>query len=152
MPHNQRGLPGGGDAHSGHTQAPGKANLAALPLSPQDFGLDVPAFRTLVGNDCPLPFLLLAIHCCSVSITPSLTPSMSCLLGPRDRGRETHLPPGPRVSCPVCSHQMEPSTRAPFSEITQHLEQILEQLPEPAPLSKTPLTKAPLTYNQGKWA
>lgn len=46
---------------------------------------------------------------------------------------------------------MEPSTRAPFSEITQHLEQILEQLPEPTPLAKTPLAKAPLTYNQGEW-
>lgn len=69
----------------------------------------MPAFRTLVGNDCPLPFLLLAIHCCS----------------------------------------MEPSTRAPFTEITQHLEQILEQLTEPTPLAKTPLAKAPLTYNQG---
>lgn len=61
--------------HSGAQESPAKANLAALPLSQQDFGLDVPAFRTLVGNDCPLPFLLLAIHCCSVSVTPSLTPT-----------------------------------------------------------------------------
>ncbi|XP_021077986.1 dual specificity testis-specific protein kinase 1 [Mus pahari] len=90
--------------------------IARVPADPdylprtEDFGLDVPAFRTLVGNDCPLPFLLLAIHCCS----------------------------------------MEPSTRAPFTEITQHLEQILEQLPEAMPLAKTPLAKAPLTtYNQG---
>ncbi|KAK1334343.1 hypothetical protein QTO34_005347 [Cnephaeus nilssonii] len=73
-------------------------------LELEDFGLDVPAFRTLVGDDCPLPFLLLAIHCCS----------------------------------------MEPSARAPFTEITQHLEWILEQLPEPAPL-----TRAPLMHNQG---
>lgn len=54
-----------------HKQSPRKANSAAPPLSPQDFGLDVPAFQTLVGKDCPLPFLLLAIHCCSVSSTPS---------------------------------------------------------------------------------
>lgn len=40
---------------------------------------------------------------------------------------------------------MEPSTRAPFTEITQHLEWILEQLPEPAPLSRVPLT-----HGQGK--
>ncbi|XP_037854202.1 dual specificity testis-specific protein kinase 1 isoform X3 [Chlorocebus sabaeus] len=80
--------------------------IARVPADPdylprtEDFGLDVPAFRTLVGDDCPLPFLLLAIHCCS----------------------------------------LEPSTRAPFTEITQHLEWILEQLPEPAPLTRTPLT------------
>ncbi|XP_025288670.3 dual specificity testis-specific protein kinase 1 [Canis lupus dingo] len=83
--------------------------IARVPADPdylprtEDFGLDVPAFRTLVGDDCPLPFLLLAIHCCS----------------------------------------MEPSTRAPFTEITQHLEWILEQLPEPAPVPR-----APLTHNQ----
>lgn len=61
----------------------------------------MPAFRALVGGDCPLPFLLLAIHCCS----------------------------------------MEPRTRAPFTEITQHLEWILEQLPEPASLPRVPLTR-----------
>lgn len=33
----------------------------------QEFVLEVQAFHTLVGDDCPLPFLLLAIHCCSVS-------------------------------------------------------------------------------------
>ncbi|ERE83232.1 dual specificity testis-specific protein kinase 1 [Cricetulus griseus] len=89
--------------------------IARVPADPdylprtEDFGLDVPAFQTLVGKDCPLPFLLLAIHCCS----------------------------------------MEPSTRAPFTEITKHLEQILEQLPEPAPLSKMLLAEAPLPYNRG---
>nr|XP_020736127.1 dual specificity testis-specific protein kinase 1 isoform X2 [Odocoileus virginianus texanus] len=81
--------------------------IARVPADPdylprtEDFGLDVPAFRTLVGDDCPLPFLLLAIHCCS----------------------------------------MEPRTRAPFTEITQHLEWILEQLPEPASLPRVPLTR-----------
>ncbi|XP_007945107.2 dual specificity testis-specific protein kinase 1 [Orycteropus afer afer] len=84
--------------------------IARVPADPdylprtEDFGLDVAAFRTLVGADCPLPFLLLAIHCCS----------------------------------------MEPSARAPFTEITQHLEWILEQLPESAPL-----TNAPPTQNLG---
>nr|BAA09459.1 TESK1 [Homo sapiens] len=87
--------------------------IARVPADPdylprtEDFGLDVPAFRTLVGDDCPLPFLLLAIHCCN----------------------------------------LEPSTRAPFTEITQHLEWILEQLPEPAPLTRTALT-----HNQGSVA
>lgn len=81
--------------------------IARVPADPdylprtEDFGLDVPAFRALVGGDCPLPFLLLAIHCCS----------------------------------------MEPRTRAPFTEITQHLEWILEQLPEPASLPRVPLTR-----------
>lgn len=45
----------------------------------------------------------------------------------------------------MSTHQMEPSARAPFTEITQHLEWILEQLPEPAPL-----TRASLIHNQGK--
>lgn len=62
---------------------------------------------------------------------------------------ETHHLLSPEQSCPVFIHQMEPSARAPFTEITQHLEQILEQLPEPTPLAKMPLAKAPLTYNQG---
>ncbi|EPY72674.1 hypothetical protein CB1_106475001 [Camelus ferus] len=39
---------------------------------------------------------------------------------------------------------MEPSTRAPFTEITQHLEWILEQLPEPAPIPR-----ASLLHSQG---
>lgn len=41
------------------------------PISPlQDFGLDVTAFRTMVGIDCPAAFLQLAFHCCSVSPSP----------------------------------------------------------------------------------
>ena len=119
-------------------------------LSPQDFGLDVPAFRTLVGDDCPLPFLLLAIHCCSVRASPSLPSALSvsrrvCPI-PGD-GRKTQGPTSRALSeaAPVSAHQMEPSARAPFTEITHHLEWILEQLSEPAPL-----TRAPLTHNQGK--
>uniref|UniRef100_A0A4X2LC21 dual-specificity kinase n=1 Tax=Vombatus ursinus TaxID=29139 RepID=A0A4X2LC21_VOMUR len=82
--------------------------IARVPADPdylprtEDFGLDVAAFRALVGEDCPPPFLLLAIHCCS----------------------------------------MEPSSRAPFTEITQHLEHILEQLPGPQSLVK-PAPSAP---------
>lgn len=110
----------------------------------------MPAFRTLVGNDCPLPFLLLAIHCCSVSVTLSLTTSVSCLLKPGREWWKLTVFMSPERSCPVFIHQMEPSTRAPFTEITQHLEQILEQQPEATPLAKPPLTKAPLTYNQGE--
>lgn len=41
----------------------------------------------------------------------------------------------------VSPYQMEPRTRAPFTEITQHLEWILEQLPEPASLPRVPLTR-----------
>ncbi|XP_072462988.1 dual specificity testis-specific protein kinase 1 [Notamacropus eugenii] len=82
--------------------------IARVPADPdylprtEDFGLDVAAFRALVGEDCPPPFLLLAIHCCS----------------------------------------MEPSSRAPFTEITQHLEHILEELPGPQSLVK-PAPSAP---------
>uniref|UniRef100_A0A6I8N9J5 dual-specificity kinase n=1 Tax=Ornithorhynchus anatinus TaxID=9258 RepID=A0A6I8N9J5_ORNAN len=71
--------------------------IARVPADPdylprtEDFGLDVAAFQALVGEDCPPPFLLLAIHCCS----------------------------------------MEPKARAPFAEIAQRLEQILEQHPGP---------------------
>lgn len=89
--------------------------IARVPADPdylprtENFGLDVSAFRALVGEDCPLPFLLLAIHCCS----------------------------------------MEPGTRAPFSEITPHLEWILEQLSEPAPLTRAPLTHTPGTVPRG---
>ncbi|XP_074052278.1 dual specificity testis-specific protein kinase 1 isoform X2 [Macrotis lagotis] len=85
--------------------------IARVPADPdylprtEDFGLDVAAFRALVGKDCPPPFLLLAIHCCS----------------------------------------MEPSSRAPFTEITQHLEHILEQLPGPQSLVKP----APSALTQG---
>lgn len=42
---------------------------------------------------------------------------------------------------------MEPSSRAPFSETTQHLEWTLEQLPETALVPSTPLT-----HSQGKGA
>lgn len=74
----------------GYKESPLKANLASPPMSPQDFGLDVPAFRTLVGNDCPLPFLLLAIHCCSVSVTPSLTPIHELSSKSKEIMEETH--------------------------------------------------------------
>nr|XP_060619797.1 dual specificity testis-specific protein kinase 1 [Anolis sagrei ordinatus] len=43
-----------------------------LPLSVsflQDFGLDVPAFCNLVEANCPMTFLQLAFHCCSMDPT-----------------------------------------------------------------------------------
>uniref|UniRef100_A0A8B9IC84 dual-specificity kinase n=1 Tax=Anser brachyrhynchus TaxID=132585 RepID=A0A8B9IC84_9AVES len=45
--------------------------IARVPADPdylprtEDFGLDVTAFRTMVGIDCPAAFLQLAFHCCS---------------------------------------------------------------------------------------
>ncbi|XP_015261020.1 PREDICTED: dual specificity testis-specific protein kinase 1 [Gekko japonicus] len=53
--------------------------LARVPADPdylprtEDFGLDVAAFCTLVGVDCPVPFLQLAFHCCSME--PTARPS-----------------------------------------------------------------------------
>ncbi|XP_077202763.1 dual specificity testis-specific protein kinase 1 isoform X2 [Paroedura picta] len=53
--------------------------LARVPADPdylprtEDFGLDVAAFCTLVGVDCPAPFLQLAFHCCSMD--PAVRPS-----------------------------------------------------------------------------
>ncbi|XP_054842372.1 dual specificity testis-specific protein kinase 1 [Eublepharis macularius] len=53
--------------------------LARVPADPdylprtEDFGLDVAAFCTLVGADCPGPFLQLAFHCCSME--PASRPS-----------------------------------------------------------------------------
>ncbi|NXK56239.1 TESK1 kinase, partial [Chauna torquata] len=47
--------------------------IARVPADPdylprtEDFGLDITAFRTMVGIDCPAAFLQLAFHCCSVS-------------------------------------------------------------------------------------
>ncbi|EPY78570.1 dual specificity testis-specific protein kinase 1 [Camelus ferus] len=43
------------------------------------------------------------------------------------------------LDVPAFRTLMEPSTRAPFTEITQHLEWILEQLPEPAPIPRASL-------------
>ncbi|XP_060092459.1 dual specificity testis-specific protein kinase 1 [Heteronotia binoei] len=53
--------------------------LARVPADPdylprtEDFGLDAAAFCTLVGADCPAPFLQLAFHCCSME--PAARPS-----------------------------------------------------------------------------
>ncbi|XP_040399136.1 dual specificity testis-specific protein kinase 1-like isoform X2 [Cygnus olor] len=47
--------------------------IARVPADPdylprtEDFGLDVTAFHTMVGLDCPAAFLQMAFHCCSVS-------------------------------------------------------------------------------------
>ena len=63
----------------GHPGSPGlcgtPGDLASLFLLSlvQDFGLDITTFHTMVGTDCPMAFLQLAFHCCSVSL-PSLLP------------------------------------------------------------------------------
>ncbi|XP_032062927.1 dual specificity testis-specific protein kinase 1-like isoform X6 [Aythya fuligula] len=47
--------------------------IACVPADPdylprtEDFGLNVTAFHTMVGLDCPAAFLQMAFHCCSVS-------------------------------------------------------------------------------------
>ncbi|KAM9251403.1 dual specificity testis-specific protein kinase 1-like [Cariama cristata] len=49
--------------------------IARIPADPdylprtKDFGLDVTTFRTMVGIDCPVAFLQLAFHCCSMEPT-----------------------------------------------------------------------------------
>ncbi|KAJ7335108.1 hypothetical protein JRQ81_013049 [Phrynocephalus forsythii] len=53
--------------------------IARVPADPdylprrEDFGLDVAAFCNLVGADCPVAFLRLAFHCCSME--PTARPS-----------------------------------------------------------------------------
>ncbi|NXR33249.1 TESK1 kinase, partial [Zosterops hypoxanthus] len=61
--------------------------IARVPADPdylprtEDFGLDVTAFRTMVGIDCPAAFLQLAFHCCSMEPTsrPSFLEITQCL-------------------------------------------------------------------------
>ncbi|XP_038026626.1 dual specificity testis-specific protein kinase 1 isoform X2 [Anas platyrhynchos] len=63
--------------------------IARVPADPdylprtEDFGLDVTAFRTMVGIDCPAAFLQLAFHCCSMQPTsrPSFLEITQCLEG-----------------------------------------------------------------------
>ncbi|XP_014380764.2 dual specificity testis-specific protein kinase 1 [Alligator sinensis] len=49
--------------------------IARVPADPdylprtEDFGLDIAAFRNLVRDDCPAPFLQLAFHCCRMEPT-----------------------------------------------------------------------------------
>ncbi|NWV24010.1 TESK1 kinase, partial [Origma solitaria] len=47
----------------------------------EDFGLDVTTFRTMVEIDCPIAFLQLAFHCCSMEPTsrPSFLEITQCL-------------------------------------------------------------------------
>ncbi|KFV67771.1 Dual specificity testis-specific protein kinase 1, partial [Dryobates pubescens] len=61
--------------------------IARIPADPdylprtEDFGLDVTTFRTMVEIDCPMTFLHLAFHCCSVDPTsrPSFLEITKCL-------------------------------------------------------------------------
>ncbi|NXY24059.1 TESK1 kinase, partial [Atrichornis clamosus] len=61
--------------------------IARVPADPdylprtEDFGLDVTTFRTMVGIDCPVAFLQLAFHCCSMEPTsrPSFLEITQCL-------------------------------------------------------------------------
>ncbi|XP_068521335.1 dual specificity testis-specific protein kinase 1-like isoform X2 [Anas acuta] len=48
-----------------------------------DFGLNVTAFHTMVGLDCPAAFLQMAFHCCSMEPTsrPSFLEITQCLEG-----------------------------------------------------------------------
>ncbi|OXB53591.1 hypothetical protein ASZ78_012224 [Callipepla squamata] len=63
--------------------------IARVPADPdylprtEDFGLDITTFRTMVGNDCPVAFLQLAFHCCSMEPTsrPSFLEITQCLEG-----------------------------------------------------------------------
>ncbi|NXN11336.1 TESK1 kinase, partial [Indicator maculatus] len=61
--------------------------IARIPADPdylprtEDFGLDVATFRTMVEIDCPVTFLQLAFHCCSMEPTsrPSFLEITKCL-------------------------------------------------------------------------
>ncbi|XP_040399139.1 dual specificity testis-specific protein kinase 1-like isoform X5 [Cygnus olor] len=63
--------------------------IARVPADPdylprtEDFGLDVTAFHTMVGLDCPAAFLQMAFHCCSMEQTsrPSFLEITQCLEG-----------------------------------------------------------------------
>ncbi|KAM9167292.1 dual specificity testis-specific protein kinase 1 isoform 2-T2 [Mergus octosetaceus] len=63
--------------------------IARVPADPdylprtENFGLDVTAFRSMVGIDCPAAFLQLAFHCCSMQPTsrPSFLEITQCLEG-----------------------------------------------------------------------
>ncbi|NXD87757.1 TESK1 kinase, partial [Halcyon senegalensis] len=61
--------------------------IARIPADPdylprtENFGLDITAFRTMVGIDCPVAFLQLAFHCCNMEPTsrPSFLEITQCL-------------------------------------------------------------------------
>ncbi|XP_038027921.1 dual specificity testis-specific protein kinase 1 isoform X4 [Anas platyrhynchos] len=63
--------------------------IARVPADPdylprtEDFGLNVTAFHTMVGLDCPAAFLQMAFHCCSMEPTsrPSFLEITQCLEG-----------------------------------------------------------------------
>ncbi|XP_032062923.1 dual specificity testis-specific protein kinase 1-like isoform X2 [Aythya fuligula] len=63
--------------------------IACVPADPdylprtEDFGLNVTAFHTMVGLDCPAAFLQMAFHCCSMEPTsrPSFLEISQCLEG-----------------------------------------------------------------------
>ncbi|CAN0299009.1 unnamed protein product [Bubo scandiacus] len=85
--------------------------IACIPADPdylprtEDFGLDVTAFRTMVGTECPAAFLQLAFHCCShlqpdqclsCSQSNMFPPKSLALLQPLEpysRARTKELPP-----------------------------------------------------------
>ncbi|NXU56342.1 TESK1 kinase, partial [Turnix velox] len=104
--------------------------IARIPADPdylprtEDFGLDVTAFRTMVGIDCPATFLQLAFHCCSMEPTsrPSFLEITQCLEGvlqhqPAPEGTRATFFSGVARKASSCAEQ------SPLRELgTQHLQ------------------------------
>lgn len=106
-------------------------HLASLfPISlAQDFGLNVTAFHTMVGLDCPAAFLQMAFHCCSVSPCRGdvqiLVSHRGCLSLPTGAASRWYTPRAGGWTAalngdPSCL-QMELTSRPSFLEITQYL-------------------------------
>uniref|UniRef100_A0ACB8EP30 Uncharacterized protein n=3 Tax=Sphaerodactylus townsendi TaxID=933632 RepID=A0ACB8EP30_9SAUR len=107
--------------------------LARVPADPdylprtEDFGLDVAAFCTLVGADCPAPFLQLAFHCCSIEPTarPSfleITQRLEAILEEQRKGGASTLqsdgpstPASPVAALTGKAAAQEPATPEPPS-------------------------------------
>nr|XP_056704429.1 dual specificity testis-specific protein kinase 1 [Euleptes europaea] len=114
--------------------------LARVPADPdylprtEDFGLDVAAFCTLVGVDCPAPFLQLAFHCCSMEPTsrPSfleITQRLEAVLEEQRKAGDPALqsdgpsaPGSPEAALNGKAAAKEPATPQPLSGLpAQHL-------------------------------
>ncbi|NWZ30873.1 TESK1 kinase, partial [Asarcornis scutulata] len=106
--------------------------IARVPADPdylprtEDFGLDVTAFRTMVGIDCPAAFLQLAFHCCSMQPTsrPSFLEITQCLEGIlQHQLGGTGDPPVLRPCPGVAGRAPSRAEQSPLRELgTQHLQ------------------------------
>ncbi|NWI17407.1 TESK1 kinase, partial [Crypturellus soui] len=107
--------------------------IARVPADPdylprtEDFGLDVTTFRNMVGIDCPVSFLQLAFHCCSMEPTsrPSFLEITQCLEGILQHQLATEGIGDPLLClCPGVAGRVPVRTeQSPLRELgTQHLQ------------------------------